>query len=123
MGFVSRFALLFVLLGAPALAQEIKVGTTLICDTQQQVERFVSVYRGDAESAANTVNTEVSNPTACDMVPIVYMTGPEVATARTDNRAFRIIKVIVLGVVTGNGVVAAEPSVYFSYDQIDESAA
>jgi hypothetical protein len=32
------------LLGVPAQAQEVEVGTSLVCDTQEQSERFVALY-------------------------------------------------------------------------------
>ena len=39
-----------------ARADEIQVGTPLVCDTQQLVERFVTLYDGDAIAAVKMVN-------------------------------------------------------------------
>src|SRR5258708_4706268 len=58
-------ALLSLLLCLPARAQRIEIGTGVFCDTQKQVERFVSLFDGDAEKAMKAVNTEENDPTAC----------------------------------------------------------
>jgi len=115
-----RIALLSLLLCLPARGQEIQVGSAVACDTQEQVERFVAVFRGDAESAAKTVNAEARNPSACDMVAVAYIFGPEVATVRTDSRTFRIVRILVLGVVTPAGIM---PAAFYSYIEVDERAA
>jgi hypothetical protein len=120
MNFALRIALLSLLLCLPARAQEIEVGSTLACDTQQQVERFVAVYHGDFDSAAKAVNAEVEDPTACDMVSVAYVRGPAVATVRTSSRTFRIVRILVLGVVNAAGVIPAVPSMFYSIVQVDE---
>jgi hypothetical protein len=123
MSFIVRIAVVSLLLCLPARAQEIEVGATLACDTQQQVERFVAVFRGDAESAAKTVNTEVMDATACAMVSVVYVRGDEVATVNETGRTFRIVRILVLGVVTPAGVKPAVPSAFYSIVPVDERAA
>jgi hypothetical protein len=72
-----RAALLFVLLVAafnsPARAADnalgdYEVGANLVCDTQGQVERFASLFTGDAQAAIRLVNAEEHNPSACAIV-------------------------------------------------------
>jgi hypothetical protein len=48
---------LLLLLSLPARGREleVEVGISLICDTQAQVERFVALYDGDAQSTVDTV--------------------------------------------------------------------
>ena len=50
---ITRYTLgiaaLSLLLCVPSRAHKIEVGTGIFCDTQQQVERFVALYEGDAE--------------------------------------------------------------------------
>lgn len=124
MWLASRIALLLsLILCVPAQAQEVEVGSTLVCDTQQQVQRFVSVYHGDAAGAAKTVNAEVKDPTACDMVAVAYVRGAEIATVRTESRAYRIVRILVLGIVTAAGIAPAEPSMYYSFVPVDERGA
>lgn len=123
MVFALRIAFLYLLLCLPALAQQIEAGSTLACDTQQQVERFVAVFRGDADSAANTVNTEVMDATACAMVTVVYVRGPEVAVVNETGRTYRIVRILVLGVVTPAGVQPAIPAAFYSIVPVEERAA
>jgi len=107
----------------PAQAQEIEVGSMLACDMQQQVERFVAAYHGGVDSAAKAVNAEEKDPTACDMVMVAYVRGPEVSTVRFDNRTFHIIRILVLGVVTAEGMLPAVPTAFFSILQVTEQGA
>lgn len=101
--------------------QDIEVGTNLVCDTESQVESFVTHYDGDdAETAINQVNQEVSNPTACVVATTAYLRGPDIATARTKGATYKIAKIIVFGVVTDFGVEATKPTVYYSLFKIDE---
>lgn len=128
MWFASRILLPIALLlslvaSVPAQAQQVEVGSTLVCDTQQQVQRFVNVYHGDAASAAKAVNAEVKNATACDTVTVAYVVGPEIATVRTESRAYRIVRVLVLGIATEAGIVPAQPSMFYSFVAVDERGA
>jgi hypothetical protein len=100
--------------------RDIEVGTNLVCDTESQVEMFVTHYDGDAEAAINQVNQEVANPTACVVATAAFLRGPDLATARTKGSTYRIAKIIILGVVTEDGVEATKPTVYYSLFKIDE---
>src|SRR5215475_11061891 len=98
----------------PAQAAEIQVGTALVCDTEQQAERFIAFYDGDAQTAVEAVNAEVRNPTACALAKIAYMPGPPLATTRKMVATFQIVQVLVIGIITPNGVQAVEPAHFFS---------
>jgi hypothetical protein len=124
MKFVSRLTLLALplvaLLSAPARAQEVEVGTSLVCDTQEQVERFVALYDGDAQSTAKSVNAEEHNPAACAVTTMAYVRGRQLATARNKDTAFQIVPILVLGVVTEAGVESVTPARFFSVFEIEE---
>ena len=107
------------LLGSPARADDIYVGTAPVCDTQQQMERFVKVFDGDAQTAVTAVNTEVNDPTACVIVTMAYVLKSPLATIRSNNATFQIVPVLVLGVVTSDGVQAIEPAQFFSALQLE----
>lgn len=104
----------------PAQAADVQVGTGLVCDTEQQVERFIAFYEGDAEAAVEAVNTEERNPTACALAAIAYVPGPPRATARKKVTTFQIVQVLVIGIVTSNGVRAVEPAYFFSVQEVEE---
>jgi len=90
MRFTLRLALillpLLLFVAVPAQVQEVEVGTNLICDTQEQVERFVALYDGDAQAAISAVNAAEHNPTACGMATAAFVRGPQLATARNRTR-------------------------------------
>jgi hypothetical protein len=115
-------ALPLLILGSSAQAQEVEVGAALLCDTQQQVERYVSVYDGDALSTINSVNAAEHDQTACGMNNIVYVRGQRVAVARNKDKTFYIAPILVLGIVTEQGVRSMAPTRYFSGFEIQEIA-
>src|SRR5262249_4237542 len=104
----------------PAQAADVQVGTALLCDTVQQVERFIAFYEGDAETAVKSVNAEVRNPTACALTEIAYLSSPPLATTRKSVATFQIVQVLVIGIVTQNSIRAVEPAHFFSVLELEE---
>jgi hypothetical protein len=106
----------------PAHAQEaeVEVGTRLICDTQEQVERFVALYDGNAERTVERVNGAEHDPTACGLSTMAYIRGTLLGTARSNDGAFEIAPILVLGVVTDAGVRSVKPARYFSAFELEE---
>src|SRR5262245_44711875 len=78
------------LICAPAPAYDIQTGRVVICDTQEQVERFVQVFDGNQELAINTVNVEEHDPNACAAVDAAYVLGPQLGVVRSQSHAFEI---------------------------------
>lgn len=124
MKFFRRTALLvlpLVFLSSPAAqAHDVEVGTSLICDTQAQVERYVSLYDGDAESTVASVNAAEQNPTACAVVTMSYVRGRQLARARNKDTSFQIVPILVLGLITEEGLQSVRPAPYFSVFTVDE---
>src|SRR5690349_13933754 len=92
LAFALRVALSIVpsllLLASPVKADDlqietddVQIGTGLVCDTQQQVKRFVSIYDGNVETAVSTVNSEEHDPTACVIAAMAYVPGDPIDTA------------------------------------------
>jgi hypothetical protein len=104
----------------PVQAQEIEVTSGLICDTQKQVEQFVALYDGDTQSTAEKVNVAEHDPTACAVSGMAYVRGRELATARTNNTTFQIVPILVVGIVTQNGIQTVAPTRYFSAIAVKE---
>jgi hypothetical protein len=106
-------------------ASEIQVGARLVCNTQHEAFRFVKLYSGDAETALRIVNAEESDPTACDIIPVLYFIGSRLGSARTQtgNTTFNIVKIVVIGVVTADRVRIVLPTEYFSALAVDEREA
>jgi hypothetical protein len=126
MSFVTRLVPLFALLTAafcgPAQASDYEVGISLICDTRAQVERFAALFSGDAPAAIRAINTEEQNPSACAIANVVYMRGTQIAMARHGDNAFEIVRILVVGVATDNGIRPVRPAAYFSLFEVKEYA-
>src|SRR5215475_3793423 len=129
MTLTARIAPLFALLAAPfcvpahaADAADYEVASSLVCDTQEQVERFVALFAGDAQAAIRVVNAEQKNPTACAMMNIAFMRGNQVGTARHGENAFQITHILVIGIENGNGIQPVQPAAYYSAFGIKEYA-
>jgi hypothetical protein len=128
MNFATRLAApllpLLALLAAPfcvpAQASDYEVGTSLVCDTQGQVERFVALFNGDAQAAIRVVNAEEANPNACAIMSVAYMRGMQVGMARHGENAFEIVHILVVGVETGDGILPVRPAAYFSLFEVRE---
>jgi hypothetical protein len=129
MTLAARIAPLFALLAAPfcvpahaADAADYEVASSLVCDTQDQVERFVALFAGDAQAAIRLVNAEQKNPTACAMMNIAFVRGNQLGTARHGDNAFHITHILVIGVENGNGIQPVQPAAYYSAFGVKEYA-
>jgi hypothetical protein len=100
-----------------------EVGESLVCDTQGQVERFVALFAGDAQSAIRVVNAEAHDPSACALVSVAFIRGAQIGTARHGDDAFEIVRILVVGIETANGIRAVRPAAYFSLFGVEERAA
>src|ERR1700730_15030938 len=96
----------------PAQAREYEHGTALLCDSQKQVERYVALFQGDEQSTVDAVNTEVRNPTACGLGTVAFVRGPDLGTARNRESAFQIVRILVVGVDTPDGIRPVKPTPY-----------
>jgi hypothetical protein len=115
-------ALFFLLLGAPVQAldrpgideRNIEFGDVLVCDTQEQAERYAALYHGDKEAAVRAVNREANDPRACGAATAAFVRGPQMATARAENMAFEIVRILVLGIDSQDGFRPVRPAPYFT---------
>jgi hypothetical protein len=86
------------------------------------VERFVALFAGDAQAAIRVVNAEEQNPSACMIMNVAYRRGAQAGTARHGDNAFAIVRILVVGVETGEGIRPVRPAVYFSLFDVKEYA-
>jgi hypothetical protein len=121
--YIMYVALLSVLPCVSARAQTVEVSTGIVCDTQKQMERFVALFHGEVEAAVKAVNAEEDDPGACVAGTIAYVRGPDIATARTQDATFQIVRVLVIGIFTEAGFRATVPAAFFSVERVDERPA
>jgi hypothetical protein len=115
-----HLALLSLLASWPAQAQEYEHGTALLCDSQKQVERYVALFKGEEQSAADAVNTEEQDPNACGLASVAFVRGPNLGTARNKESAFQIVRILVVGVDTPDGIRPVTPTPYFTVFEVVE---
>jgi hypothetical protein len=114
--------LLFLLVCAPVQAQDrhsmddrdLEFGDVVVCDTQEQMERYVALYHGDKEAAVRAVNRAENDPTACGVASAAFVRGPQTATARAERMAFKIVRILVLGLDSDDGFRRVQPAPYFT---------
>jgi hypothetical protein len=115
--FLSAFLL------APARGAEIELGTGVVCNTQKQMQEFLAFDEVDPQTAVRAVNDEERDPAACGMANLAFVRGHNAVTVRTKDATFQITDVLVIGVVTDNGIASIAPSVQFFLFKIDERRA
>lgn len=124
---IARIAWLALALALPAQAQDgqanqdgqerVEIDTNLICDTQQQVERFVTLLdenAGSAEAAIAAVNEENKTLDACVIATAAYRRAGVAATVKNGEATFDVMRIVVLGVYTLNGLERAMPTEFFT---------
>jgi hypothetical protein len=114
---------LSLLLLAPAHAEEVETSTGVICNTQKQMERFVALNDADPQSAIRAVNAEEHDPAACAVASLAFVRGGNPVTVRRRDATFQIVAILVVGVVTPDGVRGIVPAVYFSLFKVEERSA
>jgi hypothetical protein len=117
---VMRVLIALMLACLPVRAEEemefdVDIDTRLVCDTQKQVERFVTLFTGDVGAALHAVNSEQENSTACDVATIAYVPGDEISSAKGPCGHFRVVRILLIGVFTeDHGFLFTVPAPYFS---------
>jgi hypothetical protein len=121
-------ALVLLALALPAPAEdakpdvtEIEIGSGLVCDTREQVQRYVELFRGDPVAAAEAVNKEVGKDEACAFGTVAFVRGAEVARVRdNEDKSVRIAEILVVGIGTWNGMMRIEPQRWFTLFPAEE---
>jgi len=83
---------------------QVRIGTGVICDTQDEVAHFVQLMgEHDPRGAMIAVNRQVANPAACGMATVAFQTGKKIGEVRTSKGAFTILEIEILaGTVDGD---------------------
>lgn len=97
---------------------DLQIGTGLVCDAQQQVKRFVSIYDGDVETAVSTINAEERDPTTCVIAPMAYVPGYPIDTVVHKRQNVSHRAVVVVTIVTVQGLQAIAPAQFFSVVEV-----
>src|SRR5258708_37430680 len=94
-----QVSLLLMLTGLPATAQEpaMDVGGGVICNTAQQVERFVALESDGKETggALKTVNDEVRDPSACSVSFVMFSGESPIVKLAVKGKPVSILEITV----------------------------
>jgi len=102
---IVQVPLLLMLFCFPAKAQEqtMEVGRGVLCDTAQQMQRFVAL-RGDgkeAEVALETVNNE-AHITACNVAVVMFTGAKPIGELAIRGKLVSVIEITVHAIGTGS---------------------
>jgi len=117
--------LAFVAVGSGQARDVIETDTGLICETQQEAERFVALFDSDnvsVEAAIDAVNAESNRPDACVLATTDFRRVGSVATVRNGEASFDVTRITVVGVHTLNGLERSAPSDFFTLTPRDEGS-
>jgi len=109
---------------APAHAADYdyEVGSVLVCDTQAEVEQFVTLFAGDPRAAIVAVNEAEHNPTACGLLEVTYLRGSQMGTVRNNEAAFQVVHILVVAIDNGAGMQGVRPAAFYSAFSVREYA-
>jgi hypothetical protein len=84
-------------------AQNVDVGRGVVCDTADQIQRFVMLRDNgrDMDVALNTVNEDAQSATACNFVLVKFTTPKPLAALTVRSKLVSIVEIRV--VAFGNG--------------------
>lgn len=93
-----------------------KVGGGVICDTAQQVARYLTLHsQGKSPDVAlRSVNTEAQNPTACGLSLIAFVENEEVETLPATGGIMRLMKITVLAAKNNEQWQRIPPTVQYT---------
>jgi hypothetical protein len=87
-------------------AQDVVTGYGVVCDTPQQVERYIS--SSDTKATLAKINEE--QPHSCELKDVAFYLGGIVKTISNEEGLWEITKILVVAVRTGMGVQEIHPS-------------
>jgi len=112
---LAKVALVLCFLGIQqATAQDIEIGTGLLCDTAQQVERYVVLTDQNPATALTAVNVEAKKENACAPGSVAYRRGRTVKTLTTKHGTYDIVEITVIAGVSQAGMMAITPTVQYT---------
>jgi hypothetical protein len=120
---VAAVAIVFIILltiGSLAYAQHAaKTGTGIVCDTPEQVARYIKSKEGDGTLAA--INAENKNASA--IIGVAFFTGEKSETITNGQGSWQITKILIVGVAAQDGIHPVDPVVQWSAFYIEERGA
>ncbi len=91
-------------------AADVVSGRGIVCDTAEQVERFIEAK--DTHEFLVAVNTEKAH--SCAVVDVAFYIGSVVKTVRNDEGGWAITHILIVGAKMGDGFGSVQPTPQFT---------
>ena len=120
MKLLSGVALLLALSCSSAAAEGIEgqaaIAVGMVCDTAQQVERYVALYQegASAEAALDTVNAEHKDAHACAILTALFVVREQVEMLSVKGGNVQIVAVTIFATNTASGWQQTKPVVQYT---------
>jgi hypothetical protein len=97
-------------------ANTAKTGVGIICNTPQQIERYLKLHITGAEpsDALATVNAEAQNPTACGITATAFVETKEISKVSISDGFLRLVQITVLATRNTLGWHRVPPTVQYT---------
>lgn len=99
----------------PARANDVHVGTGLVCDTKEQVALFASLFEEKGgQGAIAAVNQDAGAENACVVATVAFIVVEEYNRVEMAEKSYVIVKILVSGVWMNGQMVPIEPKEFYS---------
>jgi hypothetical protein len=102
--------------------QIVEVATVPICQTEEDVQRYIAIYDGDQDATIANLNADITDPHACRIATVAYLRGPQTGAGWKHDTALAITRILVVGIETERRIHSVRPAVYFAVFSIRELA-
>lgn len=109
---VLAFACLF---SFHSRADDVHMGTGLVCDTKEQVALFASLFEEKGgPGALAAVNEDAKSPDACVVAGVAFVIVEKYDKVVIGGRPYVIVKILVGGVATPGGIQPVPPKEFYT---------
>jgi hypothetical protein len=108
----------FAFIAPRAFGHEFEEGTVVLCDTQEQIERFAAL--GSTPQAITIIN---AGKNVCAMVSVRYIRGREINRIRSGDKALQVVEVLIVQVNLHGHWGDIKPEVQYTLFPLEERSA
>ena len=105
--------------------QKLEAGMGLICNSAEQVERYLTLHIADRspEAAIQTVNEEAHDPNACSLASIAFVRGMQGKSLPAPGGVMKVTQVTILATQTPAGWQRTPPILQFTaiFEKLEEA--
>ena len=88
----------------PPQANEVHVGVGVVCNSSQQVARYLAAKADSSiEDAIQLVNNEENDASACGMAMVAFEVGARIGDIRVPDGVMHVTQITIKAVATDNG--------------------